>query len=166
MSDLPPGMHTPCRADSLARTLFSLLPGQAAATDEPQLSPPTAQGPAAASGAVRVVQPGQQTARGDSGGGATPPPTPRSRALTPTPAAAVAASSSMASRMACLLGRLLEAAGTSGSSIAELAAAGSGTLAPSGHSGCSRDSSYSCLPGGSSADLFGSACSAAAPEDE
>ncbi|KAL4421317.1 hypothetical protein ABPG75_010608 [Micractinium tetrahymenae] len=166
MSDLPPGVHTPRRSDSLARALFSLLPGQASVGDSPESSPKASQEMAAAAGTAAAgtpaaAQPGQQAARAGSGGVTTPPPTPRSGALSPTPAAAAAATSGLGFRLASLLGRLLDAAGTSGSSIAELAATSSGAAVLSGPSRPSMDSSYASVASGSSSDLFGSACSEA-----
>lgn len=163
MSDLPPGVHTPRSADSLARALLSLLPGQPAADNslEGSVKGPREQAAAAGGPPPR----GQRALGAGSGGVATPPPSPRSGELSPTPSAAVAASSGLGSRLVSLLGRLLEAAGTSGSSIAELAAAGSGALAPGVGSVPSGDTSLASLAGeGSPASLFGSACGAAAGE--
>ncbi|KAL4424565.1 hypothetical protein ABPG77_009149 [Micractinium sp. CCAP 211/92] len=162
MSDLPPGVHTPRRADSLARAFFSLLPGQASPVDSTECGSQANQ----ASAPMAYSLSERSTAKAGSGAVATPPPTPRSGDMSPTPAATVTAPPGLGSRLAGLLGCLLEAAGTSGSSIAELAAASSGALAPSGRSGPSREGSFASLAScGSSAANFGSPCGGAEGEE-
>lgn len=162
MGDLPPGVHTPRSVDSLARAFFSLLPGQASLVDSTECGPQASQ----ASAPMAYSLSERSTAKAGCGAVATPPPTPHSGDLSPTPAAAVTAPPGLGSRLAGLLGCLLEAAGTSGSSIAELAAAGSGALAPSGRSGPSREGSFASLAScGSSAANFGSPCGGAEGEE-
>lgn len=76
---------------------------------------------------------------------------------------------SLASRLTCLLGRLLTAAGTSGSSIADLAAAGSGALVLAsgvGSSCSSLESLASARSGGGSACSSDSDLYCSADEDE
>ena len=66
---------------------------------------------------------------------------------------------SLAARVACLLARLLAAAATSGSSIAELTAAGSGLPQQLPATGSSGSLQSMASARSSNSDLFGSACS-------